>query len=68
MKSLIENDELMLHLKTAELLIQGIKESVKMNDGGYLRDSPEYSRESIKRRCVQARQELLRVYQEVNNA
>lgn len=64
MKSLTENDELMLHLKTAELLIDGIKEAVNHNDGGYW-NPPEYSRESIKRRCVQARQELLRVMQEV---
>lgn len=65
MKPLRENKELALHLKTAELLIEGIKEAVNRNDG--LWGTPEYSRESIKRRCVQARQELLRIYQEVNN-
>lgn len=67
MKKLTENNNLMRHMKTAKLLIEGIEESVIMNDGGYW-NPPEYSRESIKRRCVQARQELLRVYQEVNNA
>lgn len=66
MKSIKENDSLLLHLQTAELLIKGIKESVDMEDSFY--PGPQNSRESIKRRCVQARQELLRVYQEVNNA
>lgn len=65
MKPLKENKELALHLKNAELLIEGIKEAVNRNDEDFW-PVPEYSRESIKRRCVQARQELLRVMQEVD--
>lgn len=56
------------HINTADLLIDGIKES--LNERGskfehqgitYTIVPPEHSRESIIRRCVQARQELLQV-------
>lgn len=53
----------MRHLETAKLLIMGIEESL---DRPSMNCPPEHSRQSILRRCIQARQELLRVYQEVN--
>lgn len=50
-------------LETARLLCEGIKESMEeMNKRGridYM--TPQHSVESIKRRCIQARQELLQV-------
>lgn len=55
--------KLMRHLETAKLLIMGIEESL---DRPSMNCPPEHSRQSILRRCIQARQELLRVYQEVN--
>lgn len=68
-KPLKNNASLMLHLQTAKNLIDGIMESVdeESNFNNYYGCPPEHSHESVKRRCVQARQELLRVYQEANN-
>lgn len=66
MKTMYDNTELRLHLLTARMLLDGISESVERNSGRPY-EVPEYSRESIKRRCIQARQELLRVMQEVDN-
>lgn len=68
-KPLKDNTSLMLHLQTAKNLIDGIMESIdeELKFNNYYGCPPEHSCESIKRRCIQARQELLRVYQEANN-
>lgn len=57
--------EARMHLETAELLIRGIQQSIKINDSSTGEPSPEHSVESIKRRCIQARQEVLQVEQGV---
>ena len=57
------------HLQTAKLLMDGIEESMstwnkERTDKGwysYVSSKPEHSRESVIRRCVQIRQELLQV-------
>ena len=55
------------HLETAKLLILGVSDSAdyiwsKTRAGEMYPDiPPEHSKESIKRRCVQIRQELLMV-------
>lgn len=55
------------HLETAKLLILGVSDSVDYIWGHTRADEmypdipPEHSKESIKRRCVQIRQELLMV-------
>lgn len=53
--------EARMHLETAELLIRGIQRSIKINDSEPGVPPPEHSMESIKRRCTQARQELLQL-------
>lgn len=56
-----------LHLKTAELLIKGVRESIEVTGSFYEGKwygneiPPEHSDESIVRRCIQIRQELLQV-------
>ena len=55
---------LKLHLDTAELLIKGVKESLQVHydtSYGYNFVPSEHSDESVIRRCVQIRQELLQV-------
>ena len=56
---------LKLHLDTAELLMKGIQESIKVDPtrsyGAYDIIPQEHSDESIIRRCIQIRQELLQV-------
>ena len=59
------------HLETAKLLMEGVSESVDYNCNKtragemYPYVPPEHSKESIKRRCVQIRQELLMVMKEL---
>ena len=57
--------EARMHLETAELLIRGIQQSIRINDSEPGTPPPEHSTESIKRRCIQARQELLQLEQGV---
>lgn len=58
--------ECKMHLQTADLLMQGVKESVGVLEVyGKCYFPPEHSVESIKRRIIQIRQELLRVSQEL---
>ena len=52
---------LKLHLDTAELLMKGVQESVTVKPDHWNIIPPEHSSESIIRRCVQIRQELLQV-------
>lgn len=59
-------ENLMLHLNTAKSLIAGIEESIEaikiadMSSAYFAPDVPkEHSKESIDRRLIQARQELL---------
>lgn len=60
------------HLDTAKLLLQGVSDSAdeiwrKTRAGEMYPDvAPEHSRESIKRRCIQIRQELLMVMKELS--
>jgi hypothetical protein len=51
------------HLETARLLCEGIRESMEHMDksGNMEYMAPQDSITSIKRRCIQARQELLQV-------
>lgn len=66
------NSKASLHLDTAKLLLQGVSDSAdeiwhKTRSGEqYVDVAPEHSRESIKRRCVQIRQELLIVIKELS--
>ncbi len=53
--------EARMHLETAELLIRGIQQSIRINDSEPGTPPPEHSTESIKRRCIQARQEILQL-------
>lgn len=59
------------HLETAKLLMEGVSDSAdyicnKTRTGEMYPDiPPEHSKESIKRRCVQIRQELLMVMKEL---
>lgn len=53
--------EARMHLETAELLIRGIQQSIRINDSEPGTPPPEHSIESIKRRCIQARQEILQL-------
>lgn len=59
------------HLETAKLLMNGVSDSAdyiwsKTRAGEMYPDvPPEHSKESIKRRCVQIRQELLMVMKEL---
>lgn len=57
-------DECKLHLQTADLLLQGIKESMDELEKEVM-PAPEHSMNSVHRRIVQVRQELLRVDQEL---
>ncbi len=59
-------DECKLHLQTADLLLQGIKESMEILEKGEYLPPPEHSINSVSRRIVQVRQELLRVDQELH--
>lgn len=58
-------DECKMHLQTADLLLQGIKESMEELEKEYM-PAPEHSVNSVSRRIVQVRQELLRVDQELH--
>lgn len=58
-------DKCRLHLQTADLLMEGIKESVEELEKEAM-PAPEHSVNSVSRRIVQARQELLRVEQELH--
>ena len=60
------SDECKLHLQTADLLMQGIKESMEVREKSDYMPPPEHSVNSISRRIVQVRQELLRVNQELH--
>ena len=63
--------EVKQHLQTAKLLLDGIEESIatwtKTNEGWHYRyiNPPEHSKESVVRRCIQIRQELLQVMKEL---
>lgn len=61
---MVISDKCHLHLKTADLLMEGIKESMEELEKEYM-PAPEHSVNSVRRRIVQARQELLRVEQEL---
>lgn len=58
-------DECKMHLQTADLLLQGIKESMGELEKECM-PAPEHSVNSVSRRIVQVRQELLRVDQELH--
>jgi len=58
-------DECKLHLQTADLLLEGIKESMEELEKEAM-PAPEHSVNSVSRRIVQVRQELLRVEQELH--
>lgn len=49
------------HLYTAQLLLAGIEESAGVEPDEYGDVPPEHSKESMIRRCVQVRQEILQV-------
>lgn len=55
------SEESARHLDTAILLMEGVKESLSAEPDEWGCIPPEHSRESIHRRYVQARQELLQV-------
>lgn len=55
------DNESIRHLDTAILLMEGVKESLSIQPDNWGGIPPEHSRESIHRKCVQARQELLQV-------
>ena len=57
-------DKCRLHLETADLLLQGIKESMDELEKECM-PAPEHSVNSVSRRIIQVRQELLRVEQEL---
>jgi len=65
------NETARRHLETAKLLMCGVLDSAdyiwsKTRSGEMYPDvPPEHSKESIKRRCVQIRQELLMVMKEL---
>jgi len=59
-------DKCRLHLQTADLLMEGIKESMEELEKEAM-PAPEHSVNSVSRRIVQARQELLRVEQELHS-
>ena len=65
------NSNARFHLETAKLLMQGVTNSadyiwsVTRAGEQYPEIPPEHSKESIKRRCVQIRQELLIVMKEL---
>jgi|GEM_PF-3830775 len=61
---MIITDECKLHLQTADLLLEGIKESMEELEKEVI-PAPEHSVNSVSRRIVQVRQELLRVQQEL---
>ena len=54
-------DAAIRHLDTAILLMEGVKESLSAEPDKWGCIPSEHSRESIHRRCVQARQERLQV-------
>lgn len=58
-------DECKLHLQTADLLLEGIKESMSELEKECM-PAPEHSVNSVSRRIIQVRQELLRVQQELH--
>ena len=65
------NEKARRHLETAKMLMNGVSDSAdyiwsKTRAGEMYPDiPPEHSKESIKRRCVQIRQELLMVMKEL---
>ena len=65
------NKNIKRHFETAKLLFDGVEESMatwtKDNEGWHYRyiNPPEHSKESVIRRCVQIRQELLQVMKEL---
>ena len=69
----MRSDKLARHMQTAKLLMEGIEESMatwdkeKVNKGwcSNINATPEHSRESVIRRCIQTRQELLQVIKEL---
>ena len=69
-----KNSNVRMHFTTAIYLMEGLKESMaadpnKWESGKYTYESfsPENSDESIIRRCVQIRQELLQVMKGIRN-
>lgn len=62
---MVISEKCKLHLDTADLLMQGIKESMEELEKEYM-PAPEHSINSVSRRIVQVRQELLRVEQELH--
>lgn len=64
------NDKAIRHIDTAVLLAEGLSEAKDeiLKEHYVLYSSPpEYSKESIKRRCIQIRQELLMVIKELDS-
>ena len=61
---MVISDKCRLHLETADLLLEGIKESLEELEKECM-PAPEHSVNSVSRRIVQVRQELLRVEQEL---
>ena len=67
--------EIKRHLQTAKLLMEGIEESMttwskeRVDKGwySYVSTETEHSKESVVRRLIQTRQELLQVLKELNN-
>ena len=59
--------EAKLHFETAELLMKGLRLSLEAKPDQYGDIAPEHSAESIKRRCVQIRQEVLQVQKGVSS-
>lgn len=61
---MVISDKCRLHLETADLLLEGIKESMEELEKECM-PAPEHSVNSVSRHIVQVRQELLRVEQEL---
>ena len=59
--------EAKLHFDTAVLLMKGLEQSLNVKPNQWGTVPPEHSAESIKRRCVQIRQELLQVEKGVSS-
>lgn len=58
---------LMLHLETTEKLLEGIRETLTiLKKDNWI--PPEHSCASIRRRVVQARQELLQIMREIDKS
>lgn len=66
-------NKLEMHLQTAKLLMEGVEESIRTWDKertakgwyAYANSATEHSKESVVRRLIQTRQELLQVIKEL---